>query len=85
MVKSTKSKHIPFIRTQCKIKTTKIYIKVTNLKNAGLQVLMSRMESVFTDSIRRSIYAQLQEFVQRELRDPLRKAIRNVVRLFVYT
>merc|ERR1719158_668712 len=40
----------------------------------GLQVLMARMETVFTDSIRRSIYAELQDFVQLELRDPLRKA-----------
>jgi len=43
----------------------------------GLQVLMARMETVFTDSIRRSIYAELQDFVQLELREPLRKAIRN--------
>ena len=43
----------------------------------GLQVLMARMETVFTDSIRRSIYAELQDFVQLELRDPLRKATRN--------
>ena len=40
----------------------------------GLQVLMARMETVFTDSIRRCIYAELQDFVQLELRDPLRKA-----------
>jgi len=43
----------------------------------GLQVLMARMETVFTDSIRRSIYAELQDFVQLELREPLRKATRN--------
>jgi len=43
----------------------------------GLQVLMARMETVFTDSIRRSIYAELQDFVQLELRDPLRKATKN--------
>ena len=29
------------------------------------------------DSARRSIYAELQDFVQLELREPLRKAIRN--------
>lgn len=43
----------------------------------GLQVLMTRMETVFSDAIRRSIYAELQEFVQRTLREPLRKAIKN--------
>lgn len=43
----------------------------------GLQVLMSRMETVFTDAIRRNIYAELQDFVQIILREPLRKAIKN--------
>lgn len=43
----------------------------------GLQVLMSRMETVFTDSIRRHVYAELQEFVQITLREPLRKAVKN--------
>ena len=43
----------------------------------GLQVLMNRMETVFTDAIRRSIYAELQDFVQKTLREPLRKAIKN--------
>lgn len=43
----------------------------------GLQVLMARMETVFTDAIRRNIYAELQDFVQLVLRDPLRKAIKN--------
>lgn len=43
----------------------------------GLQLLMSRMESVFMDAIRRHIYAQLQDFVQLSLRDPLRKAIKK--------
>lgn len=42
-----------------------------------LQVLMSRMETVFTDAIRRNIYAELQDFVQIILREPLRKAIKN--------
>ena len=41
----------------------------------GLQLLMSRMESVFIDAIRRHIYLQLQDLVQVFLRDPLRKAI----------
>ena len=43
----------------------------------GLQVLMARMETVFTDAIRRNIYAELQDFVQITLREPLRKAIKN--------
>lgn len=43
----------------------------------GLQLLMSRMESVFMDAIRRHIYAQLQDFVQLFLREPLRKAIKK--------
>ncbi|XP_044741705.1 cytoplasmic FMR1-interacting protein [Chrysoperla carnea] len=43
----------------------------------GLQVLMARMETVFTDAIRRHIYAELQDFVQLVLREPLRKAIKN--------
>lgn len=43
----------------------------------GLQVLMARMETVFNDAIRRHIYAELQDFVQLMLREPLRKAIKN--------
>jgi len=43
----------------------------------GLQVLLSRMEHVFTESIRRSIYSKLQTFVQITLREPLRKAVKN--------
>ena len=43
----------------------------------GLQVLMGRMETVFTDAIRRHVYAELQEFVQVTLREPLRKAVKN--------
>ena len=43
----------------------------------GLQVLMNRMETVFTDAIRRAIYADLQDFVQITLREPLRKAVKN--------
>lgn len=43
----------------------------------GLQVLMTKMENVFADAIRRSIYAELQDFIQKTLREPLRKAIKN--------
>jgi cytoplasmic FMR1 interacting protein len=43
----------------------------------GLQLLMARMESVFMDAIRRHIYAELQDFVQLFLRDPVRKAIKR--------
>ncbi|XP_073990434.1 cytoplasmic FMR1-interacting protein Sra-1 [Rhodnius prolixus] len=42
----------------------------------GLQVLMARIETVVTEAIRRNIYAELQDFVQLVLRDPLRKAIK---------
>lgn len=43
----------------------------------GLQVLMARMETVFTEAVRRSVYAKLQTFVQVVLREPLRKAVKN--------
>ena len=43
----------------------------------GLQLLMLRMEAVFMDAIRRNMYAEMQDFVQVQLRDPLRKAIKN--------
>lgn len=43
----------------------------------GLQVLMARMETVFTDAIRRNVYQELQDFVQLILREPLRKATKN--------
>lgn len=43
----------------------------------GLQLLMSRMESVFMDAIRRHIFGELQDFVQLRLRDILRKAIKK--------
>lgn len=38
---------------------------------------MLRMEAVFMDAIRKNVYAELQDFVQLQLRDPLRKAIKN--------
>ena len=52
----------------------------------GLQLLMLRMESVFMDAIRRHIYAELQDFVQLVLRDPVRKAIKkknDVIKVWV--
>lgn len=52
----------------------------------GLQVLMNRMETVFIDAIKRSIYARLQDFIQVDLREPLRKAILkkdDMIRLFL--
>ena len=42
-----------------------------------LQVLMNRMEAVFVDAIRHAIYADLQDFVQITLKEPLRKAVKN--------
>lgn len=38
---------------------------------------MGRMETIFMDAIRRSIYADLQDFIQKALREPLRKAVKN--------
>ena len=38
----------------------------------GLQVLMGRMDTVFLDAIRRSVYLELQEFMLKDLREPLR-------------
>ncbi|KAI2656873.1 Cytoplasmic FMR1-interacting protein 2 [Labeo rohita] len=43
----------------------------------GLQVLMGRMESVFNQAIRHTIYAALQDFAQVTLREPLRQAVRK--------
>uniref|UniRef100_H3B436 Cytoplasmic FMR1-interacting protein n=1 Tax=Latimeria chalumnae TaxID=7897 RepID=H3B436_LATCH len=43
----------------------------------GLQVLMGRMESVFNQAIRNTIYAALQDFAQCSLREPLRQAVRK--------
>lgn len=43
----------------------------------GLQVLMGRMESVFNQAIRNTIYASLQDFAQVTLREPLRQAVRK--------
>lgn len=41
------------------------------------QVLMGRMESVFNQAIRNTIYAALQDFAQMTLREPLRQAVRK--------
>ena len=38
---------------------------------------MSRMSFVFDEVVHRTVYAQLQDFVQIELREPLRKAAKN--------
>uniref|UniRef100_A0A672NPM2 Cytoplasmic FMR1-interacting protein 2-like n=1 Tax=Sinocyclocheilus grahami TaxID=75366 RepID=A0A672NPM2_SINGR len=43
----------------------------------GLQVLMGRMESVFNQAIRNTIYSALQDFAQVTLREPLRQAVRK--------
>jgi len=42
---------------------------------------MSRMETIFMDAIRRSIYADLQDFIQLSLREPLRKVVKKKVEL----
>ena len=43
----------------------------------GLQLLMSRMESVFLEAIHRHLFAEMQDFMQLALREPLRKAVKK--------
>lgn len=43
----------------------------------GLQSLLAKMESEFNQAIRLNVYAELQEFVQINLKEPLRKAVKN--------
>lgn len=43
----------------------------------GLQVLMARMENEFKDAISCHIHAQVQDFVQNFLREPIRKAVKK--------
>lgn len=43
----------------------------------GLYGLMSRLEPVFSEAIRHSIHTQVQEFIQVNLREPLRKAVKS--------
>jgi len=43
----------------------------------GLQALLAKMECEFSQAIRLHVYAQLQDFVQVNLREPLRKLIKN--------
>ena len=53
-----------------------------------VQVLMGRMESVFNQAIRNTIYAALQDFAQMTLREPLRQAVRkkkNVLIRYTHT
>ena len=52
----------------------------------GLQMLLGKMEAEFNQAIRRHMYAELQDFVQIALREPLRKAAKNrkdLVRTYV--
>ncbi|XP_071846795.1 cytoplasmic FMR1-interacting protein 2-like isoform X2 [Apostichopus japonicus] len=49
----------------------------------GLQVLMNRMEGVFVEAIRQTVYAEMQDFVQIVLRDPLRFAIKKKKSLII--
>ena len=64
----------------CKTDKCIIILEVVYLDN-GLsstnQVLMGRMETIFMDAIRRSVHADLQDFIQISLRDPLRKVIKK--------
>lgn len=43
----------------------------------GLQMLLGKTESEFNQAIRLHVYAELQDFIQIGLREPLRKAIKN--------
>ncbi|PAA91196.1 hypothetical protein BOX15_Mlig033928g1, partial [Macrostomum lignano] len=43
----------------------------------SVQAILLRMETILMDSVKRAIYYQLQDFVQRQLREPLRKAAKN--------
>jgi len=43
----------------------------------GVQGIMLKMESKFVAAIRRHVYSQLQDFVQVQLREPLRKAVKH--------
>lgn len=43
----------------------------------GLSGALSRLESVFASAIRHFIHAELQEFIQITMREPLRKAAKN--------
>lgn len=43
----------------------------------GLYGLMSRLEPSFSEAIRRSIHDEVQNFIQINLREPLRKAVKS--------
>ncbi|XP_055332237.1 cytoplasmic FMR1-interacting protein-like [Paramacrobiotus metropolitanus] len=43
----------------------------------SLQMLMGKMEVIFSEAIRRNVYAELQDFVQVTLREPLRKTVKH--------
>lgn len=43
----------------------------------GVQLLIGKMEAEFSMAIRRHIYAELQDFVQLTIRNPLNKAVKN--------
>lgn len=43
----------------------------------GLEMLLGKMEGEFNQAIRRNVYAELQDFVQLSLREPLKKAVKN--------
>ncbi|VDM40991.1 unnamed protein product [Toxocara canis] len=43
----------------------------------GVQLMLSKMECVLSMAIRRHIYAELQDFVQLTLKEPLHKALKN--------
>lgn len=43
----------------------------------SIQHMLARMEPILNVAIRRHIYAELQDFVQITLKEPLHKAVKN--------
>ena len=43
----------------------------------GLYALMSRLEPVFSEAIRHTIHQETENFIQRDLREALRKAVKS--------
>uniref|UniRef100_A0A914RWU6 Uncharacterized protein n=1 Tax=Parascaris equorum TaxID=6256 RepID=A0A914RWU6_PAREQ len=52
-------------------------VRLTLIPLFGSQAMLMKMESVLSVAIRRHIYAELQDFVQLTLKEPLHKALKN--------
>lgn len=57
--------------------TIAFYLKQVIAMIKGVTGAMRRLESVFSSAIRYYIHAELQEFIQITMREPLRKATKN--------